>query len=102
MGPPNAGLAYTTHCCWKSESTKAAKRFGFASSADRSRKDELSLLERLAQSVYEFGTKDVTEHLHGQEEGVFRANPASMVRGESPGRNHAVDVRMKASALTIP
>jgi hypothetical protein len=57
---------------------------------DRSREDEFSLLVRHAQPVYEFGTKDGTEHLHGQEEVVFRANPALMVRGESPGWNQAV------------
>jgi hypothetical protein len=45
---------------------------------DRSGKDEISLLVRDSQSVYELGAKDGTDYVHWQEEGVFRLNPAFM------------------------
>ena len=69
---------------------KSVKTLWILKLGDRSREDEFSLLIHHAHPVYEFGTKDGTEHLHGQEEVVFRVNPALMVRGESPGWNQAV------------
>jgi hypothetical protein len=69
---------------------KSVKTFWILKLGDRSREDEFSLLIRHSHPVYEFGTKDGTEHLHGQEVVVFRVNPALMVRGESPGWNQAV------------
>ena len=76
---------FLEECIDKSGKTLWILEFG-----DRSREDEFSLLVRHAQPVYELGTKDGTEHLHGQEEVVFRVNPALMVRGESAGWNQAV------------
>ena len=89
-GSAECGFRVYNPIFWKSESTKAAKRFGFCKLGDRSREDEFSLLVRDSQPVYEFGSKDGAEHLHRQEEGVFRVNPALMVRGESAGWNQAV------------
>lgn len=37
--------------------------------------------------------------MYGQEEGVFRVNPALMVSRESPGGNQAVYVRMQEQVL---
>ena len=58
-------------------------------------KDELPLSECLAQSVNELGSKNGAQHLHRQEEGVLRVNPAFLVRGKSAGRDHTVYMRMK-------
>ena len=67
--------------------------------SDRTRKDELSLLVRYSQPLYELGAKDGTEHVHGQEEGVFRVDPAFMVRGESARWNQAMDIGMEKEVL---
>ena len=81
-------------CIDKSDKTLWILQFG-----DRSWKDEFSLLVRHAQPDDEFGTKDGTEHVHGQEEGVFRVDPTFMVRGEAAGWNQAVDMRMEEQVL---
>src|SRR5580700_10314215 len=62
---------------------------------DRTGEDKLPLLECLAQSVHELGSKNGAEHLHRQEEGVLRVNPPLVVCGESACRDHAVHMRMQ-------
>ena len=43
---------------------------------------------------------NMIDHVHGQEEVVFRVNPALMVRGESAGWNQAMDMRMELQVLS--
>ena len=54
------------------------------------------------ESRDKLATKDATEHLDGKKEGVASFDPAGVISGESAGRDHAMDVRVKASTLTIP
>ena len=79
----------------KSGQTLRILQFG-----DQSRKDELSLLVRHAQSIHELGAEHGTERVDGQEEVVFRVNPVFMVRGESTCWNQAVYVGMKEQVLS--
>jgi hypothetical protein len=71
----------------KSELTKAANRFGFASWAT-------------AQSINELGSKNGAEDFYRQEEGVLRVNPPFVVGGESAGRDNAVHMGMQEQVLT--
>jgi hypothetical protein len=50
----------------------------------------------------ELATEDPAEDLHRQKEGVPRVNPAFVIWRQSARRNCAVNMRVKASALTIP
>jgi len=79
---------------------KSGKAFWILQLGDRSWKDQTSLLVCHSESFYELGAKDGTEHVHGQEEGVFRADPASKVRGESTGGNQTVNMRMEKQVLS--
>ena len=79
---------------------KSAKTLGILQFGDRSWEDEFSLLVRHAQSIDELGAEDGTEHVHGQEEVVFRVNPVFMVRGESACWNQAVDMWMQEQVLS--
>src|SRR5580700_11622743 len=51
----------------------------------------------------EFGdklaAKDTTEHFDGKEEGAARGDPAGMIRSETAGGNHAVDMGMMLQSL---
>src|SRR5471030_2035521 len=61
----------------------------------RAEKNEIPFSERLSQSFYELGSKNGAQHVHRQEEGVFRVNPAFPVGGESARRDYTVYMRMK-------
>ncbi len=52
------------------------------------------------QTGEELAAKNATEDPHGQEERIARADPATMVRGESAGRNDTVDVGMQEQVLS--
>ena len=43
--------------------------------------------------------KNATEHLDGKKEGVASFDPVRVISGESAGRNHAMDVRVKPQLL---
>ena len=46
--------------------------------------------------------KDAAENLDGEKEGILRMNPARVAWIETSCGNDAVEVRMQASAPTIP
>jgi hypothetical protein len=79
---------------------KSGKTLGIFQFGERSWEDERSLLVRHSQFIDELGAEDGTEHVHGREEVVFRANPVFMVRGESACWNQAVYVGMKEQVLS--
>jgi hypothetical protein len=66
---------------------------------------ELALLERPPQMNQEPLAKAATEDLDGKEERFSISStrdPSRVVGADSPTRHYAMDMRMKASALTIP
>ena len=46
------------------------------------------------ESGDKLAAEDTTEHLGGKEEGAARGDPAGMIRSETAGGNHAVDMGM--------
>ena len=54
------------------------------------------------EAIHELSPEHFFEHLHRQEELLLRVDPPRVVRSQTAGWNHAVNVRMMASALTIP
>jgi hypothetical protein len=58
----------------------------------------VGLFQRLEEQSAEEGAED----LHGQEEFTATGNPAFVIGRQTAGGNHAMEVGMKASALTIP
>ena len=52
------------------------------------------------ESRNKLATKDATEHLDGKKEGVMSFDPARVISGESAGRDHAMDMRVKFELLT--
>jgi len=51
------------------------------------------------ESRNKLATKDATEHLDGKKEGVMSFDPARVISGESAGRDHAMDMRVKFELL---
>ena len=51
------------------------------------------------ESRNKLATKDATEHLDGKKEGVASFDPVRVISGESAGRNHAMDMRVKLELL---
>jgi len=51
------------------------------------------------ESRNKLATKDATEYLDGKKEGVASFNPVRVISGESAGRNHAMDMRVKLQFL---
>src|SRR5580698_32022 len=74
---------------------KSGEAFRVCKLGDGAGKSQLVFAEGLSQSVNELGPEHGTQHVHRQEEGVFRANPTLVVGSEPACRNHAVDMRMQ-------
>src|SRR5271170_907731 len=51
------------------------------------------------ESGDKLAAEDTTEHLGGKEEGAARGDPAGMIRSETAGGNHAVDMGMMLQSL---
>src|ERR1700690_2505473 len=69
---------------------------------DRAGKHQFSAPIRLFEPADELVPKDAAEYIHRQEEGVFRMNPALLVRRKSACRNQTVDMRMKKQVVHNP
>jgi hypothetical protein len=63
---------------------------------------ELSGRVQFPQSGHEFSAKHPAEDAHRQEEAGARRNPPRVIGRQPAGWNHAMHVRVVASALTIP
>src|SRR3954469_6163480 len=55
--------------------------------------------ERPSQSGDKLASKYSAEHLYRKKETITRANPRGLIRGESSGRDDAVNMRMKLQVL---
>src|SRR5580658_4966412 len=51
------------------------------------------------ESRDKLAAKDATEHLDGKKEGIASFDPVPVVSGESAGRDHAMDMRVKFELL---
>ena len=51
------------------------------------------------ESGDKLAAEDTTEHFDGQEEGAARGDPAGVVRSETAGGQHAVDMGMMLQSL---
>ena len=51
------------------------------------------------ESRHKLAAKDATEYLDGEKEGVAIFDPVRVIEGESAGRNHAMDMRVKPELL---
>ena len=60
---------------------------------------QLAVAKGALESRNKLATKDATEHLDGKKEGVASFNPVRVISGESAGRNHAMDMRVKLQFL---
>src|ERR1700691_2529413 len=60
---------------------------------------ECACLKGGLESSDELAAEDTTEHLGGKEEGSARGDPAGMIRSETAGGNHAVDMGMMLYSL---
>src|SRR5580704_11225763 len=60
---------------------------------------ELTSMEGVAKSSNELAAENAAEHTNGKKEGTPGRDPSRVVRSETAGGKHAVDVRMKLQAL---
>src|SRR5277367_5585617 len=51
------------------------------------------------ESGDKLAAEDTTEHFDGKKEGAARGDPAGMIRSETAGGNHAVDMGMMLQSL---
>jgi hypothetical protein len=51
------------------------------------------------ESADKLAAEDTTEHFDGKEEGSARGDPAGVVRSETAGGQHAVDMEMMLQSL---
>ena len=63
---------------------------------------EFALMEGGLQASDELATKDAAEYRHRQEERVTRVNPVLVIERQATRGDHAMNMRVMASALTIP
>jgi hypothetical protein len=54
------------------------------------------------ESGDKLAAEDSAEHLDGKKERSARADPAGVVRSETAGSQHAMDMRMKTPTPTVP
>src|SRR6266481_2397099 len=60
---------------------------------------QLAVAKGALESGNKLATKNATEHLDGKKEGVASFGPVHVISGESAGRDHAMDMRMKPQLL---
>ena len=54
------------------------------------------------QALHEFAPEHFFKHIDRQEELLLRVDPARVVRSQTAGGNHTMNMRVMAPALTIP
>ena len=59
-------------------------------------------MEGLAESCDELAAKDLTQNRLGQEVVLSCVDPAGVIRREAAGGNDDMEMRMEASAPTVP
>lgn len=78
------------------------ERLGVSEKCQISVKAELTISEGAPESSDELAAKSSTEDFDWKEEVVTRLDPAGVIPGQAAGWNHTMDMRVMASALTIP
>jgi hypothetical protein len=78
------------------------KLFPLLEDTGRSCTTELFLLTETLETGDELAPKDLAQDGGGQEKVLFRGHPALVIRRETAGRNHAMDMWMAPSSRTIP
>ena len=63
-------------------------------------KTELVITEGLPQTGHELAAKNATQHVDGKKEPIVRFYPASVIERQPAGRNHAMNMGVKAKPLT--
>ena len=53
------------------------------------------------KEIEKLAAKDAAEDLDGEEEGIFRMNPARVAWIEAAGGNDAVEMRMQSQVLSL-
>jgi len=82
---------------------KASKKLGLGQATEQTVELKLAGGMSLLEGFDEFAAEDLTEHPYREEELVFSwVYPVVVVPRQSTGGDNAVNVRVVASALTIP
>lgn len=76
------------------ESLRVIERFQITPEA------QLSPFEGPAESVQELPPEDSAEHVDRKEEPMARPNPPGVIRRQTAGRNHTMDVRVVSEGLS--
>ena len=82
---------------------QAAEELGLNQSAKYAMKDQLSGGVSLPERFEKFAAEDLAENAFREKEArAARAFPVGVIRRQTSGGDHAVNMRVMASALTIP
>jgi hypothetical protein len=63
---------------------------------------ELVPCVQILEALHELAPEHFFENLDGQEESLLRVDPPGVVRSQTAGGNHTVNVRMKQQPPTVP
>jgi len=83
----------------KERSQKRRERLFFSERFQFTGEEEITVPEGALQTANEFTAKNAAKDLHRKEERVLRANPCLMVRRQTTGWDHAVNVRVDLEVL---
>ena len=86
----------------KERPEESVKGFLSGQRLEATRKSELALTKGVLQASDKLAAKDAAEHFHRQEKGITGTDPALVVWRQAARGDHAVNVGMMPSALTIP
>ena len=81
---------------------KAAEEPGFGKMLEIAMKLEPVVAEQVLETVDEFASKHAAEYFFREQELVPGMNPPRVIRRQSAGGYHAVQVGMNTSSRTIP
>ena len=78
------------------------ERLGIRKPGECSVETEFVLRMQFPQAIHELAPEHFTENIDRQEESLLRVNPPRMIRRQTAGWNHTVNVRMRPPASTVP
>ncbi len=102
LGTPEGRLTVDDPVPAEERAQEGREGFGGGERLQLTVKAQLALAESVFQSRDELAPKDSSQDGNGQKEAATGTEPTAMVRGESAGGDHTMDMRMMPSALTIP
>ena len=77
----------------------SGKGFRLSEAGQVSAKNELVITEGLPQTTHELATENATQHVDGKKEAIARFYPALVIERQPAGRNHTMDMGVKAEPL---